>query len=141
MLFKNLTDSLESGKSVKIYMVDHIHPGLIAGYAINPRRVKKRDHINSHVELSPYIAMFRIGTSNFSVANLLAGSVQGTLHDDIYHGLLFQGRSTTTDFFEHKESAMRYLERNFGGRLNLDMEGLNEYFSIAKELRISSLRI
>jgi len=117
MKFNDLVQRVNSNKPVKIYMIDHIHPGILTGYATNPR---KKDA--SFIDLDSYVAMFGFFSNNYDISGQ-------TKYDKTYQGLLFQGRSVTTDFDEHKKNVEKFLKTNKYSNTNVD-----KYLKVAKEL-------
>lgn len=126
MRFDYLEERIKKHGPFKIYLVDHIHPGLFTGFVYE---AEKGDE-SSHISLKPYISLI-----NLRPTEPLVGKIDRDVDvlSKKYGGLIFQGRFVTTQFSEHEHQANAFIKKMWNNGQNL--ESLQEYFRIAKALK------
>ena len=129
MLFKDLEDMVHSNNYVKLFLVDHIHPGFMTGYVANPRLKEGKNGKNiPYIDLIPYTGLVASGPdSQFHLIGYPSEC------DITYHGLPFQGRFATTDFNYHKIQVNNFIDQLHKAGLETP-DNLKEYFKMAKSI-------
>jgi hypothetical protein len=133
MLFKDLVEMVHSCDHVKLYAVDHEHPGFFTGFVSNPHMKNKDGRNVPYIDLHPYVGLLSLDIDAPLVGHTPGDITYNSKSDVLYNGFRFQGAYATTDFNYHKLQVMQLIKQ-VQRATGESPTRLNEYFKIAKSL-------